>query len=193
MEIGTTLYVKTREDWRFWLSENYDSAKEIWLVFYKKQSGKIRISYDEAVEEALCFGWIDSTVKTLNTEATVQRFSPRRKNSDLSELNRERVRRLLESGKMTLFGLESIKKHLEHFDEGIHKMKVKEFIIPEDILEELKNDQVVWQNFEIFPNYYKNIRIAFIEGARTRPMEFRKRLDYFKKMTALNKKFGMIQ
>jgi uncharacterized protein YdeI (YjbR/CyaY-like superfamily) len=193
MEIGATLYITNRDDWRLWLSENYATSKEIWLIFYKKQSRKLRISYDEAVEEALCFGWIDSTVKTFNEESTVQRFSPRRKNSELSEMNKERVRRLIESGRMTQPGLESIKKHLEPSSQGKLKMKVKEFILPEDILEELKKDPVVWSNFKGFPEYYKQIRIGFIDGARKRPQEFKKRMEYFIKMTAKNKKFGMIQ
>jgi uncharacterized protein YdeI (YjbR/CyaY-like superfamily) len=114
MEITEILYVTDRNDWRAWLEKNYASAKEIWLIYYNKKSGKPRIPYNDAVEEALCFGWIDSIVKKYDEERAAQRFSPRRKNSQLSQLNKERIRRLVEAGKMTPIGLESIKHHLEN-------------------------------------------------------------------------------
>jgi uncharacterized protein YdeI (YjbR/CyaY-like superfamily) len=124
----------------------------------------------------------------------VQRFSPRRKNSQLSELNKERVRRLIKEGKMTSEGLESIKKHLEIDKNGNDDNLVpKEFTPPDDILNELKNDPAVWENFQRFPAYYKTIRVAWIDGARIRPEEFTKRLKYFMKMTLKNKKFGSMQ
>jgi uncharacterized protein YdeI (YjbR/CyaY-like superfamily) len=83
MEITRTLYVTKRDDWRKWLKQNYLKEREIWLIYYKKSSGKPRISYDDAVEEALCFGWIDSTAKSIDNEKFAQRFSPRRSNSIL--------------------------------------------------------------------------------------------------------------
>src|SRR5437867_3892694 len=104
---------KTRKQWRSWLARNHRSASEIWLIYYKKDSGKPRIPYNAAVEEALCYGWIDSTVKRIDNERIAQRFSPRRKNSGLSEMNKERVRRLIKAKKMTRFGLESIRQHLD--------------------------------------------------------------------------------
>ncbi len=194
MEITKTLTVKNRNQWRKWLEKNHHSANEIWLVYYRKQSGKPRIPYNDAVEEALCFGWIDSTVKILDTDRTVQRYTPRRKNSMLSEMNKERVRRLIKEGKMTPFGLESIKHHLEtEKNGGDIKLVLKDFVFPEDILNELKADPIVWQNFEKFPLHYKTIRIGWIDGARIRPDEFRKRLRYFIKMTSKNKMFGMMR
>ena len=74
MEIGTILYVTNRKQWRSWLSKNHDSAKDIWLIYYKKDSGKKRIPYNHAVDEALCYGWIDSIVKSIDNEKYVQRF-----------------------------------------------------------------------------------------------------------------------
>jgi uncharacterized protein YdeI (YjbR/CyaY-like superfamily) len=194
VEITKTLNVKNRHHWRKWLEKNHHSANEIWLIYYRKQSGKPRIPYNDAVEEALCFGWIDSIIKILDDDRTVQRFSPRKKNSELSELNKERVRRLIIQGKMTSFGLESINHHLEEEKNGTrNKLILKDFILPDDIINELKADPIVWQNFEKFPGHYKTIRIAWIAGARKRPEEFRKRLRYFIKMTMKNKKFGMMQ
>ncbi len=91
MDIGETLYVTDRGEWRSWLAEHHGSEMEIWLIYYKKGSGKPRISYNDAVEEALCYGWIDSIVKTIDDEKYAQRFSVRKKTSELSQMNRERI------------------------------------------------------------------------------------------------------
>ena len=101
MEIGRTLYITNRKAWRAWLARNHAREKEIWLIYYKKHTGKPRIPYDDAVEEALCYGWIDSIIKRVDDERTAQRFSPRRPKSSLSETNKERVRRLIKAKKMT--------------------------------------------------------------------------------------------
>ncbi|MDP3954494.1 MAG: YdeI/OmpD-associated family protein [bacterium] len=181
MEITKTLYVKNREGWRKWLEKNHKKAKEIWLIYFKKASGKTRIPYDDAVEEALCFGWIDSTVKKIDDEKIAQRFTPRRKGSPMSEINKERVRRLIRAGKMTGEGI-------------IHAGNLNaKFKIAPDILNEIKKNKDVWKNFQKFPLSYKRIRITFIEHYRNRsPEMFRKALDNFLKKTAQNKKFGML-
>ena len=99
MEIGKTLYVTDRDAWRAWLAGHYQSEPEIWLIYYLKATGKARIPYTAAVEEALCFGWIDSIVKKVDEQRTAQRFSPRKLGSSYSQTNIERLRRLAdESG-----------------------------------------------------------------------------------------------
>ena len=192
MEIGKTLYLSKRGKWRKWLEKNHLKDPEIWLIYYRKSSGKPRIPYNDAVEEALCFGWIDSTTKPIDGDCWAQRFTPRRKNSRLSELNKERVRRLIKAKKMTAAGLERIKHELDPSKSHKHP-KLKKFVLPDDILKELKKNPVVWKNFQKFPESYKNIRVAWIAGSRRRPEVFKKRLTYFIKMTAKNKKFGMVQ
>ncbi|HRY31572.1 MAG TPA: YdeI/OmpD-associated family protein [Bacteroidales bacterium] len=186
MKLGETLFVRNREAWRQWLEVNHAVKSEIWLVYHKKISGLPCIPYAAAVEEALCFGWIDSTMKTIDDTAAAQRYSPRRKNSRLSELNKERVRMLLSRGKMTKAGLESIRHHFEDFDKRI----LKEFIIPDDILDEIRRDQQRWNHYLSFPESYQRIRIAFIDDARSRPEVFRQRLNYFLKKTSEGKRFG---
>ena len=104
MDIGETLYVTNREDFRKWLTENHRSRKEIWLIQYKKAAKKPSINYVEAVEEALCFGWIDGTQKSMDAERYALRFSPRRPKSNWTETNKERARRLIAEGKMTEAG-----------------------------------------------------------------------------------------
>ena len=179
MEITKTLHVTKRDAWRKWLRKNYKTAKEIWLVYYKKETGKPRISYNDAVEEALCFGWIDSTVKSLDEKRTAQRFSPRKPNSPYSQANKERLKKLVKQRKVIKAVRESITGILE-----------EKFEIPKDILKAIKANQQAWKNFQEFSDTYKRIRISFIDGARKRPAEFEKRLRYFIQMTEKNKQYG---
>jgi uncharacterized protein YdeI (YjbR/CyaY-like superfamily) len=104
MEIGETLYVTSREELRAWLEENHKSKREIWLIQYKKASKKPSIDYVEAVEEALCFGWIDGMQKSMDEERYALRFSPRRPKSNWTETNKERARTLIIEGRMTEAG-----------------------------------------------------------------------------------------
>ena len=179
MNITKTLYVTKPAEWRKWLSQHYKTEKEIWLVYPKKATGKPRIEYNDAVEEALCFGWIDSTAKRLDEERTAQRFSPRRPNVQYSQANKERLRSLVEQGKV-----------IEEVLDSLGDMLTERFEIPADILKAIQADEEAWKNFQKFSDSYKRIRIAFIDGARNRPEEFQKRLRYFIKMTEKNKIFG---
>ena len=104
MEIGETLYVTSEDGFRKWLEENHQSRKEIWLIQYKKATKKPSISYVDAVEEALCFGWVDGTQKSVDAERYALRFSPRRPKSNWTETNMERAKRLISEGKMTEAG-----------------------------------------------------------------------------------------
>lgn len=94
------IYIETAAEWRKWLAEHHDKQKGIWLIYYKKHTGKPRVAYDDAVEEALCFGWIDSTVRRIDDELFMQQFTPRNAKSNWSELNKKRVDKLMRSGKM---------------------------------------------------------------------------------------------
>ncbi len=188
MNVGISLYVTHRKQWRFWLSQNHATASEIWLIYYRKESGKPRISYNDAVEEALCYGWIDSIAKPRDKQSWYQRFSPRIPKSVLSELNKERIRRLIRAKKMTRYGLDSIKQHLTKGTSAL-----KKFTLPKDILAVLKSNTAAWKNFQKFPAAYKSIRVGWIDHSRNRPQEFKKRLRYFITMTAANRRFGTIR
>ena len=187
MTIGKTLYVQERKAWRAWLRKNHAKEKEIWLIYYKKRSGKPRIPYNDSVEEALCFGWIDSILKPIDHEKFAQRFSPRKPTSQLSPMNRERVLRLKKQKKMTAAGFAAI-SHAMH-----HSEKRPKFKLPVDIEKALKKDPVTWANYRKLPPSYKRIRIGWIHLSRHRPEVFRQRLEYFVKMTRKNKRFGMVQ
>lgn len=182
MKLGETFYAKDRREWRRWLQRHHKTAREIWLVYHTRASGKPSVPYNDAVEEALCFGWIDSQLQKHGSDSRAQRFTPRRPNSALSEMNKERVRRLIEQGKMTPAGLAAA---------GDLSTK---FVIPPRILRELRRDPEVWRNFQAFPDSYKRIRIGWIVAPRgQRPEESEKRLRYFIKMTKQNKMYGMVR
>jgi uncharacterized protein YdeI (YjbR/CyaY-like superfamily) len=102
------IYISERDDWRDWLAENHDASPGVWLIYYKKHTGIARIAYDDAVEEALCFGWIDSTVRRLDNQRYAQKFVPRRPKSNWSSHNRARAEKLMASGAMAKPGLKKI-------------------------------------------------------------------------------------
>ncbi len=108
MQIGETLLVQSALEWREWLARHHGDRLEIWLIYYKKTSGKTGINYEEAVEEALCFGWIDGAIKGIDAETYAGRFTPRRAKSPWSESNRARVTRLLREGRMSEAGLAAL-------------------------------------------------------------------------------------
>lgn len=108
-----TFYAPERKSWRRWLTKNHDKEPEIWLVYYKKSTGLPTIPYEEAVEEALCFGWIDSMEKSLDGDRYAGRFSPRRSDSNWSDSNRLRVKRLIRQGQMTDAGMQVIPDDLK--------------------------------------------------------------------------------
>ncbi|WP_439185756.1 YdeI/OmpD-associated family protein [Carboxylicivirga taeanensis] len=171
-----TIYYTNRQDWRKWLETNFETKDAIWLEYPLKKTGKKRILYNDAVEEALCFGWIDSTVKSLNEETTIQRFCKRRKNSTFSQPNIERLKWLFDNNLIH----NSIKNE-------VFKVIHQNFNFPEDIIRALKSEKVVWENYQHFSEPYKRIRIAYIESARKRPEEFAKRLHNFLDKTKENK------
>jgi len=182
MNIGKTLYVTDRQTWRKWLAENYDKEKEIWLVYPKKASGKPRIPYNDAVEEALCFGWIDSTAKRIDDESYAQRFSPRNPKTPYSEANKVRLRKLVKEGMV----IPSVKV-------AIQDILNEDFVMPSDILCALKTNKMVWENFQKFSLQYQRIRVAYVEGARNRPEEFKKRLNNLIKLTEKTSRLVLVE
>lgn len=104
MRHDTLVYIATREAWREWLAANHAMQKDVWLAYAKKHTGLPRIAYQDAVDEALCFGWIDSTTHRVDEAYYAQRFTPRRPKSEWSEINRKRYRALVREGRMTVAG-----------------------------------------------------------------------------------------
>lgn len=170
------LYCENRRMWRDWLATNFESAAEVFLVFPVKASSQECVSYNDAVEEALCFGWIDSVTGTLDPMHQLRRFTPRRKGSPYSRPNIERL--------IWLDGRGMIHPKVR---ETVADLIYMPYTFPEDILLALQQDETVWRNYSSFSDPYKRIRVAYIDAARKRPEEFRKRLAHFIGSTRQNK------
>ena len=177
MEITEVFYPRNRQEWRIWLETHHKIKPEVWLRTFRKASGKPSLPYDDMVEECLCFGWIDGTTKKYDEESAVQRITPRRKKSFLSELNRQRVWKLQRLGLMTPAGIEPIADQIGSPDDP--------FEIPDWILEQLQADAKIWETFQQFPHHYKRLKIGWIAEIRgdSRRDEAIKRLNYLLKMT----------
>jgi uncharacterized protein YdeI (YjbR/CyaY-like superfamily) len=174
------LDVSTRAEWRAWLRKNYRTAKMVWLVFHKKHTGRPRVAYNDAVEEAVAFGWIDSVAKKIDEDRYAQRFTPRHPGSSFSESNIARLRAMASKGKIRPEVLERVRPLLV----------AKPLRIAPDIRAALKADPATWKNFRAFSDAYKRIRIGYLEGARDRPEQFEKRLRNFLKTTKENRLIG---
>lgn len=174
-----TFYTSERSVWRDWLAAHFETESEIWFVFPMKASGEKGLSYNDAVEEALCFGWIDSTIRHIDETHRAQRFTPRRKGSPYSRPNIERLIWLDAQGLLHPKVRESVLPLLR-----------APFVFPEDILEELRGDAAVWENYLRLPEPYRRIRVAYIDAARKRPAEFKKRLRFFMNKTRAGKRIA---
>jgi len=149
-----TVYAKDRNEWRKWLEKNQAVSSGVWLIYYKKGSGKPSISYDEAVEEALCFGWIDSRVNALDEERYKQVFSPRKPKSSWSKLNKQRVEKLIQQGLMTPTGFEKIEAAKR--DGSWSALDAIEALhLPSDLIDALEANKVAQDNFTAFSNSSK--------------------------------------
>lgn len=171
-----TFYTSHREEWRAWLSVNFGKEKEVWFVFPMKAAGEEALSYNDAVEEALCFGWIDGVIKHIDPTHRAQRFTPRRLGSPYSRPNIER-----------LIWLEEQKLIHPSIRERVLSIIKAPYLFPEDIIAAIKRDEKAWEHYNSFAPSYKRIRVAYIDAARKRPEEFQKRLDSFIKKTRENK------
>ncbi len=153
-----TLYVTKRREWRTWLKKNGGNCKEVWLVYYKKDSGKARIAYNDAVEEALCFGWIDGKIRKLDEARFAQRFTPRKPTSAWSVANIRRARKLIAEGKMTAAGLAVFRPE--------KKTAALPQQLPPGLLKEFEQQRQAWQNFQGFPPHYRRMTIGWVASAK---------------------------
>ena len=165
-----------RRQWRDWLAGHFESESEVWFVFPTKDSGEEGVSYNDAVEEALCFGWIDSTAGTLDSTHQIRRFTPRKKGSPYSRPNIERLIWLDANGMIHPKVRESVIGLIQ-----------TPYAFPEDILSAIRGDEMAWKNYLLFPESYRRIRVAYIDAARKRPEEFARRLSNFIDKTKRNK------
>lgn len=167
MEPLNLLDVTNRDQLRAWLEVHHRTEKECWVVVKRGRPVSDEVFwYINAVEEALCFGWIDSTTKRLEYGVTAQRLAPRRRGSLWSELNKERCRRLERLGRMTDAG-----------HAGLPDLSPEGFRIDPKILHALQADPAVWEHFIQFPPLYQRVRIDTIQIKKRQPELFRSRLE----------------
>jgi uncharacterized protein YdeI (YjbR/CyaY-like superfamily) len=177
VQVTNTFKARDRTAWRGWLEQHHATAEAIWLL-RDDRPDEATVSYLDAVEEAICFGWIDGIEKRCALNERAQRFTPRKPRSHWTELNKERARRLIRLGLMTDAG----RATLPDLDAP--------FAVAPDIVRALEAEPGAWSNFKGFPALYRRVRIGYIEEMRTNPSEFERRMRHFLKRTSANQTFG---
>ena len=174
-----------RQVWRQWLEANHACSNGVWLVYYKKHSGKPCVSYEDAVEEALCFGWIDSRANTLDEERHVQFFGPRKAKSPWSRLNKHRIEKLTQQGLMTPAGLSLIEKAQQ--DGSWHSYDaIEDLAVPDDLQKALAQNALAEMYFEAFSTSVKKQLLWHLASAK-RPETRSKRVEQIVQAAAQNK------
>lgn len=181
-----TVYASNRQAWREWLAKNHRTSLGIWLIYYKVNSGKPSVRYNEAVKEALCFGWIDSKAKSLDEDRYQQVFTPRKPKSVWSKLNKQYVEELIEQGLMTEAGLEKIEAAKQNGSWSTLDA-IEALIVPVDLMQALAANETAQRNFEAFSNSSKKIILFWISSAK-RPETRLRRIEQTVSSAAQNKK-----
>ncbi len=170
-----TVFAKNRGEWRRWLAKNCARSEEIWLVFYKKASGKQTVSYDHAVEEALCFGWVDGMKKGLDEECYAFRFTPRKAKSAWSKSNIQRVERLIAEGKMMPAGLDA-------YNSGERReAQPMPTELPKALEAQFRKQRAAWANYDKFPPGYRRMTAGWVASAKkeeTRSKRLEKLIEF---------------
>lgn len=159
------VHPKTRSEWRRWLQRNHANAKGAWLITYKKATGKPRVEYADAVEEALCFGWVDSHSKTIDEERSMLMFTPRNPKSAWSRPNKERIERLTKDGQMTEAGSRAVTAAKANGSWNALD-SVEALIVPADLEKALGRNKRAKEHFDAFPPSAKKTILWWIESAK---------------------------
>ena len=176
MEITKSFTPSNLADWRNWLAKNHDHEHEVWLVYFKAAGGKTNIDYESSVEEALCFGWIDSIIQKIDEEKYARKFNPRRMSSIWSETNKRRVMKVIREGRMTEAGMAKVTFDISKVDISKPEPKRSQVKMPEKIEKALKSRPRVWEAFQkITPSLQRNY-ILWLSDAK-KPETFERRLQ----------------
>ncbi len=163
----------TRSEWRQWLSVHHTQKTGVWLVSYKKAAGKPRFDYDDAVEEALCFGWVDSKPNKLDAERTLLWFAPRKPGTGWSRPNKLRVERMQKAGLMAEAGLRKVEQ--AQADGSWAKLDaIEDLTVPDDLAQALNRYPVAMRHFSAFPRSAKRGILEWIASAKTEPTRTRR-------------------
>lgn len=180
-----TVYAKDRKEWREWLEKNHHTRVGVWLIYYKVKSGKSSVQYSEAVKEALCFGWIDSKVKSLDKERYMQIFTPRKPKSVWSKLNKQYIQELIEQDLMTEAGFKKIEVAKQN-GSWTTLDEIEALIIPADLKQALEANETANRYFEAFSNSSKKNILFWIDSAK-RPQTRLNRIEQTISSAAENK------
>jgi uncharacterized protein YdeI (YjbR/CyaY-like superfamily) len=176
----------SRAEWRRWLEANHASARGVWLVSYKARAGKPRLPYEDIVEEALCFGWIDSREKSLDADRLLLAMTPRKKGSAWARSNKERVERLIAQGRMTPAGMATIEA--AKADGSWTALDAVEALeVPTDLAEALAASPVASANFDAFPASARRMILWWIVSAK-RPETRARRIEDTVREAAQNRR-----
>tara|TARA_Y100001935_G_C17260748_1_gene486236 strand:- start:68 stop:703 length:636 start_codon:yes stop_codon:yes gene_type:complete len=190
------IHFKTASQFRKWLIRNHDKTDGIWMVFYKKHTKKENITYGYALDEALCFGWIDSLVRRIDDEYYVRKFTPRKNTKQWSEINKVKVLKLINDDRMTIHGLNKIHNYVEYgevsWEKGPEKIDYKLIEnTPKDIEEAFRIAEPAWTNFVKLSPGYRRDYLNWITQAKREETKI-KRLDKAIFMLQQGLKPGMI-
>ena len=164
-----SFFARDRKAWRKWLEKNHVASSGIWLIYFKKTSGKKRLEYNDAVEEALCFGWIDSTTRPIDEEKYMQRFTPRKSKSGWSAINKQRIEKMISQDLMIAAGIEKIEMAKKDGSwESLDKIyaPIDLLHIPEDLAKLFSKNKKAKINFENFPPFTKRQFLYWINAAK---------------------------
>jgi uncharacterized protein YdeI (YjbR/CyaY-like superfamily) len=190
MSPESELFFANRSEWHKWLEVNHNKCDSIWVIYFKKNSKKESVSYNDAVEEALCFGWIDSIVKSIDNETYKQKYTPRRKNSIWSKVNKNRVEKMIMEGKMTSFGMVKVEEAKMNGQWAkAYGARIKPEI-PDDLKNALEKNQIARNNFYNFSDSYQTTYIYWLNSAKRNETRI-KRLNEIIKLACENRKPGI--
>ena len=161
-----SVYVEDRSEWRAWLEANADRMREVWLVYYKMESGRPSVAYEDSVEEAICFGWIDGKIKNIDQTRFARLFTPRKAKSRWSPSNIERARRMIKEGKMTAAGSKV-------FD-PCNQTPAHPTKLPTPLEKEFRKQKTAWENFTHFPASYQRMTIGWVASAKQEATQLRR-------------------
>ncbi|XUX00289.1 MAG: YdeI/OmpD-associated family protein [Dehalogenimonas sp.] len=165
-QVGLLMF-KDAGEWHAWLADNHDKAKDAWVVHYKKNSKTPGLRYDEALEQAIAFGWIDGKLKSIDSEKFMLRYTPRRANSVWSLRNRKLAESLIASGKMDPSGQASVKNAKTNGNWDIAYSDSQPIMIPEDLQIALDSEKIASENFQRYSVSSQNMYIRWVESAKT--------------------------
>jgi uncharacterized protein YdeI (YjbR/CyaY-like superfamily) len=180
---------RSKNEWRAWLQDNHETQKEAWLVILKNHATEAGVFYEEAVEEAICFGWIDGLMKSVSAQVYFLRFTPRKRGSIWSIANQNRVEQMIAQGRMTGAGMGRVREARENgeWEAAIQREDVTR--IPEDLLKTFDSDLEARDNFEKLPTSQKKLFLYWIASSKTEQTR-QKRIRETVEMAAHNKRLG---